>query len=98
MSVLIENYYLERNIPKYLIDKKIKRFDENLDISKEFELWITSGKYQIENPVEIEGYSAKSLSEISHYLDGEGAFMLLIELRENSSRALKKLKKGFKFK
>ena len=98
MSTLIENYYLERNIPKYLLDQKIKKFDSNPDISKEFELWITSRKYQIENPVEIEGYSAKSLSKLSQYLDGEGAFMLLIELRENPSTALKKIKNGIKIK
>lgn len=98
MSTLIENYYLERNVPKYLLDQKIKRFDRNPDISKEFELWITSRKYKTESPVEIEGYSAKSLSEMSHYLDGEGAFMLLIELKENPSYALKKIKSGFKLK
>ena len=46
----------------------------------------------------IEEYYAKKLSEMSKYLDGEGAFMLLIELRENPQNALEKIKNGFKMK
>ena len=42
------------------------------------------------------GYSTKDLAKLSPFLDGEGAFMLLIKLRENPDNAMKKIKKGFK--
>ena len=46
--------------------------------------------------ITVEGYSAKSLSEISKFLDGEGAFIMLIKLRENPEAAKKQIAKGFK--
>ena len=48
--------------------------------------------------VEIEGYTAKLLSEKSTYLDGEGAFIMLIELRENPQKSKEQILKGFKRK
>ena len=44
----------------------------------------------------VEGYSAKQISEMSKYMIGEGAFVMLIELRENPESALKKIKNGFR--
>ena len=46
----------------------------------------------------MEGYTAKKLSELSEYLDGDGAFVLLIELRENPDKARKRITNGFKYK
>lgn len=48
--------------------------------------------------VEVAGYSAKSISEMSRFVNGEGAFMLLIELRENREKALKRITDGFRMK
>ena len=46
----------------------------------------------------IEGYTAKSIAALSPYMDGEGAFMLLIELRENLDKAKQRIAAGFKLK
>lgn len=73
------------------------KFQRNLDILKEFEHWIEHREY-LQNGISVEGYTAKSLSELSTYVDGEAAFMLLIDLRENPERALHKIKSGFKVK
>jgi hypothetical protein len=35
---------------------------------------------------------------MSHYLNGEGAFMFLIELRDNPEKAKQKIHNGFKIK
>lgn len=54
-------------------------------------------KYK-DNGIKERGYTARRLASISEYLSGEGAFIMLIELRENPDKALKKIKGGFKKK
>ena len=98
MSVLIENFYKENNIPEVLLPQKIKKFDNHSDIAAEFEYWIQNRQYKADRAVSVEGYTAKSLSEESKYLDGDGAFMMLIELRENPKKTLAMIGKGFKRK
>ena len=69
------------------MDIYICKFEKKPDIAKEFEIWIKDNKYVSEGAVEVEGYTARKLAEISEYLNGEGAFLLLIELRDNPQRA-----------
>ena len=73
-------------------------FDKHKDIASEFEKWIKEKEYKMEGAVTVEGYTAKKLSEISDYLNGEGAFMMLVELRENPKKAKERIAGGFKIK
>ena len=98
MSKIIEEYYAKAKIMPLLLKKKMSKFSEHPNIAEEFEHWITEKQYKDRNCVVVEGYSAKRLSELSKFLDGEGAFMLLIELRENPKNALEKISNGFKIK
>ena len=81
-----------------LLNSKMTKLSKHPDIAVEFEYWITEKQYKEENCVVVEGYSARKLSEMSVYLDGEGAFMLLIELRDNPESALEKISNGFRMK
>ena len=87
----LESYYKQHQTPDLLLKKKMELFDHNSDIKEEFEYWINNGKYVDEDPIEIEGYTAGKLAELSKYLKGEGAFIMLIELRDNPKAALKKI-------
>ena len=98
MSAVIKKFYEENKIPGILIKKKLDSFDKNPDIAAEFEYWIEHTTYIGENALSVEGYTAKKLSEESEYLNGEGAFTMLIELRENPKKALAQIAKGFKRK
>ena len=98
MNRIIEEYYRENGVDETLSKKRIKCFEENPDIKKEFEHWIESGEYVEDSPITIEGYSAESLSKKSIYLNGEGAFLLLIDLRSDPQKTLRKIDKGFKVK
>ena len=98
MSSIIKDFYSDNRIPKLLISQKLSKFEKNPDIAKEFEVWIRDNKFISEGAVEVEGYTAKKLVEISEYLNGEGAFLLLIELRDNPRRAKERIKEGFKRK
>ena len=73
------------------------KLQRNSDICDEFEYWILNKEYK-QNGVVVNGYSAQKLAELSRFLDGEGAFMLLIELRENPEKAMTKIQEGFKLK
>lgn len=98
MSQIIEKFYTDNSIPKVLLGQKIKMFDKHKDIAAEFEKWITTKQYVTDDAVTVEGYTAKRLAETSDYLNGEGAFVMLVELKENPQKALEQIKKGFKRK
>ena len=98
MSKIIEEYYAKAKVMPLLLKTKMAKLSKHSDIALELEYWIAEKKYKESNCVVVEGYTAKKLSEISQYLDGEGAFMLLIELRENPKRALEKIANGFDLK
>lgn len=98
MSDIIKRFYEENNIPKPILEQKLKDFDKHKDIAEEFEIWIKERAYREDTAVTVEGYTAKQLADLSKYLDGDGAFMLLIELRENPRRAHERIVDGFKIK
>lgn len=97
MSKIIETYYKQANVMPLLLKQKMLKLKRNTDILKEFEYWIEHNEY-LQPGVSVEGYTAKSLSELSLYIDGEAAFMLLIELREYPEKAFRRIKSGFKIK
>lgn len=91
----IRNYYEKTGIPLVLINKKMVLFEKNPDIAKEFEHWIQTKEYVTEDAVSVENYTAEKISKLSEFMDGEGAFAMLIQLRENPEKAHKKIEKGF---
>ncbi len=97
MSKIIENYYKQANVMPLLLKQKMSKLQRNADIMKEFEYWIEHKAY-LQKGISVEGYTARSLADLSAYTDGEAAFMLLIELREAPDRALRRIKSGFKIK
>ena len=95
MSQIIEKFYRDAGIQDSFLKDKLDTFDRHQDVRSEFEHWIRTGNYETSG-ISVEGYNAKSLSERYRYLKGEGAFLLLIELRENPEKARRRIEKGFK--
>lgn len=98
MNDIIRQFYEKNNLPKPIVEQKVAAFSRHSDIAEEFEHWITDRTYKAEGAVTVEGYTAKKLSELSEYLNGDGAFVLLIELRENPDKAHRRIMQGFKQK
>ena len=98
MDDMIRNFYKKNNLPEPIIEQKVAAFSRHSDISAEFEQWITDRTFKTQGAVTVEGYTAKKLSELSVYLNGDGAYVLLIELRENPDKAFKRIEQGFKRK
>lgn len=87
MISVIKDFYKKAGVVPFLLKSKLARLEKHPDILAEFVQWIENGTYQGENGVAVYGFSAKALAEKSPLLDGEGAFMTLIELRENPEKA-----------
>lgn len=96
MNSIIRDYYENVGVKPFLIDEKMDKLKKYSDIEAEFEYWIQNKQYK--NDVSVEGYTASDITNMSHFLNGEGAFMLLIELRENPEKAKQKIRNGFKIK
>ena len=96
MVDVVRDYYQRAAISENIIKNKIQMFERNAHIKREFEHWIKTKEFFENEQVVVQGYSAKQISEMSKYMIGEGAFVMLIELRENPENALKKIKNGFR--
>ena len=98
MNEVIKRFYEDKKIPAPIMKSKFEKLDKYPDVASEFEHWIKTGSYKEEDPLTVEGYTACRLASESKYLEGEGAFMMLIELRENPKKALNSISNGFKMK
>ena len=98
MNRVVEEFYRSNGIPEVLFSRKDMLFSKNPDIEREFVYWIENHEYLTENPIEIEGYTAEKLSQLRSNLDGEGVFLMLVELRENPEKAKLRIHDGFKRK
>lgn len=94
MDKIIEAYYSQAPINSFLLKQKMAKFSRNPDVKKEFAYWIENKTFA-KDAIAVEGYTAEKLASLSEYLMGEGAFLLLIELRENPEKAMKQIEKGF---
>ncbi len=92
---LIRAYYEKTGIPAILVNKKMELFEKHQDIASEFEYWLQNKSYSKDNCVMVENYTAEKLAKLSDLLDGEGAFSLLVQLREDPKKALKRIEAGF---
>ena len=98
MNNVIEEYYKQANVMPFILNQKMSKLQRNTDIQKEFEYWIQHKDYKKDVCVSVNGYTAEKLAALSEYMDGEGSFMLLIELRESPDKALSRISNGFKIK
>ena len=97
MREVIREYYSKTKLEEFQLMHKLEMLERHTDIQKELEYWIINRKY-LQNGISVEGYSAETLSKVSKYLDGEGAFIMLIKLRENPEDAKKQIVNGLKMK
>ena len=91
MISVVKEYYEKAGIMPVLLASKISKLERHPDVLEEYATWIKTGTYKETDCVSVAGFTAKQLSELSEFFDGEGAFMMLIDLREKPTMAAKKL-------
>ncbi len=92
---MIRDYYEQIGLPSILIERETTAFDKHPDIKREFEHWLESKEYITQNCADVENYTAKSIAEKFPVLDGEGAFRLLVQLRDEPEEAHERINRGF---
>ena len=93
----------ELKMSQELANGQMQRFKHNEDIFDEFKYWFYNYKignkntisFEVENPVEIHGYTSSILYEkFGDRLHDIGIYNLLISLRENPKETLDLIKRG----
>lgn len=92
---MIRDYYEQIGLPSILIDRETTAFDKHPDIKREFEHWLENKEYIVDNCVAVGNYTAKSIAEKFPVLNGEGAFRLLVQLRDEPEEAHDRINRGF---
>ena len=95
MTTLKEYMETELGLRPELVQRLLSKFSENPDIGAEFEQWIINREYNAENPVTVEGYTAKDIAEMAGFMKSVGVYSFLITLREDPEKALGYIKAGF---
>lgn len=94
----IQSYFDDLQLSEMLKKKNIENFRRHPDIAREFVLWMQTGVYVLDHPVEVEGYTAADICRLAPFLDGPGAFNFLITLRERPAKGLAYIASGFRRK
>ena len=74
------------------IFEKITKYD---DIMNDFYKWLQVRNYDYEDPLTVNGYTAKDIYGLNHNLDGIGVYNFLITLREEPEKAQAYIDEGF---
>lgn len=72
--------------------KDIMKYD---DILNEFTNYLVKRTYDIENPIEINGYTAKQISLLNPKFTASGVYTFMKLLRDNKTKALSIINSGF---
>lgn len=92
----VEQYLKEESmLTPVLLNRTIAKLKKHPDIFEEFEQWVDSREYKIDDAVNVEGYSAKNIADLAPFLDGLGVFNFLVTLRENPARGKDIIASGF---
>lgn len=95
MATLKEYLETELELRPEAIERLLSKFSRHPDIGAEFERWIINREYETENPVTVEGYTAKDIAEMARFMKSVGVYSFLITLREDPETALGYIKDGF---
>lgn len=92
----IKQYLVEKKkVSEIVADILIAKIAKHDDILKELEKWFASESYDFENPLSVEGYTAKSISELNPKFDVIGVYDFMVTLRETPQKAQEYIKDGF---
>lgn len=95
-QALLDEYFItELKVPRQqaiMMIEKIRRYD---DIYNEFYYWLNNRNYEKEEPLVVEGYTAKQIHELNPRFEGIGVYNFMITLREHPERAKRYINDGF---
>lgn len=90
---VLDYFIKELQCSEEVAKNMIERFKSQEDIFSEFLYWFDNKEFVKENPVAIDGYTAKGLFEQFDIME-IGAFNLMLSLRIEHDDALEYIKQG----
>ncbi len=73
----------EKGNTEIVAERLIEKVEKYEDIAEEFGRWLEERDYEAENPVTVNGYTAKQIYELAPGLDGIGVYNFLVTLRDD---------------
>lgn len=98
MKEIIDYFVHEKNTTlavARVLEKSLIKYE---DIQMEFCRWLEKRNFDFEQPVIIEGYTAKEIQEREPSLDAAGVYNFLVTMREDPEKAKDYLENGFRRK
>ena len=95
MEKIINYLVNERNQKQEVAAKIASPFERHDDICVELENWIERREYTRDNPLMVEGYTAKMISELAPFMDGVGVYNFMVTLRERPENGKRIIVEGF---
>ncbi|MDR2590531.1 MAG: hypothetical protein LBC71_06060 [Oscillospiraceae bacterium] len=98
MNKIVDYLVNERKQKHEVAMKIVAPLEKHDDIRSELEYWLEKREYLQDNPIVIEGYSAKDIIKLAPFMDGVGVYNFMITLRERPESGKKIIADGFKRK
>ena len=95
INMLKDYIQKETELNSEIVNEMLSGFIRNPDIGLEFEKRIINQEYETENPIRIEGYTAKDIAELAPFMEVLGVYNFMVSLREYPEYALMSIKAGF---
>jgi len=98
MNKIMEYLLNEKQMTEVVATRTEVKLTKHDDIRQEFEIWLKSRSYKKDNPLTIDGYTAKDIADIAPFMDGLGVFTFMVTLRDEPEKAKEYIDEGFKRK
>lgn len=95
MEKIIQYFISEKGVTEVVAKVLSMTLAKYQDIESEFVYWIDNRNFDAPNAIEIDGYSAKKISEIAPSLDVAGVYNFMVTLRDDPEKAKSYIKNGF---
>ena len=98
MDKMLDYLINEKGLSETVAHIHMNKVTKYKDIRMEFDYWLNNRDYNIENPIVIEGYSARQIFKMAEFLDGVGVFNFMVTLRDNPEEAKAYIRDGFRIR
>ena len=95
MGNAVKDYLVRTGMTETTADQICEPLSRHADIEAELLRSLEDGAYVADDPVKVEGYTAKDIAELAPFMSYVGAYNFLVTLREDPDQAKEWIAQGF---
>lgn len=95
MDKIKKYLYEEKGVTEVVAEILYEDLSKYSDIKEEFLMWLDKRTFDLPNPIEINGYTAKKTYDINPSFDAIGVYSFMVTLRDNPQKAQAYIERGF---